>query len=81
MLRTIYGKIRGQTIELDQAIDLADGAKVEIVIRSAQPSLQWGEGLKRSAGAMSGFWTPEDDAILEELHQDREQMISRELPE
>lgn len=80
-LKTIHGRIHGKTIELDEAIDLADGAKVEIVIRPVQPSQPWGKGLQRSAGALADSWSGEDDEILAELHQDRERTISREIPE
>ncbi len=38
------------------------------VIPAKEP---WGEGLRRSAGALAQQWTDEDDRILDELHQGR----------
>jgi len=81
MLKTIRGRIHGKTIEFDEAIDIADGVEVEIVIRATQSSRPWGEGLKRSAGALADSWTEEDDEILADLHQDRERTTPREIPE
>lgn len=81
MLKTVHGRIHGKIIELEEAIDLADGVHVEIVIRPVESARPWGEGLHRSAGALADSWTQEDDEILAELHQDRERTTSREIPE
>ncbi len=41
---------------------------------------QWGDGLRRCAGALADEWSEEDDRILEELHQDRKRDTRREVP-
>jgi hypothetical protein len=49
--KTIRGRVRGKTIELDEVPGVADGEEVEITVKPAKPKRPWGEGIKRSAGA------------------------------
>ena len=48
--RTVSGKIRGQTIELDADLGLPEGQSVELVVRVSRQTEAWGEGIRRSAG-------------------------------
>jgi hypothetical protein len=81
MTRIIHGVVHGNTIELKEHPGVPDGQEVEVVVRVPAPARAWGEGIRRSAGAMAEFWTEEDDKILEELAQDRRQDSRREIPE
>ena len=56
MTKTIYGKVHGRTIELDEDPGVAEGQQVEITIKSMPAKKPWGEGLRRCAGRwpMSG---------------------------
>jgi hypothetical protein len=77
----LRGVVHGQTIELNGASGLVDGAEVEIrVVEVSQPRIS-GEGLKRCAGALANDWTEEDDTILQRIYDDRKQSAIRELPE
>lgn len=74
MIQRLHGTVRGKTIEIDGDLGLHDGDKVELSVRVVPPaerSEPWGEGLKRCAGALADSWTPEDDAILQEIYQAR----------
>ena len=81
MSQTIHGKIHGKTIQLDQDAGLADGEEVEVIVKLAKSRLPWGEGIKRSAGAMATHWTEEDDRILAEIQEDRVRASQREILE
>lgn len=73
MTLTLRGHIHSDQIELERDPGLDEGQAVEIqltVIAAPQP---WGDGLRRSAGALAGEWSEEDGRILEELHRQREQ--------
>lgn len=69
MTKTIHGRIHGRTIEMDEALDLADGEEVEVTVRRARPRRPWGEGIRRSAGGWADY--PEMDAVMEQIHQER----------
>ena len=68
---TIQGVVHGRTIELTSDPGLDDGAVVEVVVRLVEPRTAWGDGIRRSAGALSDHWTEADDRILEGIQQDR----------
>lgn len=73
--------ITGPTLTIPVPAEFA-GQQVEIAIRVLpKKSEPWGEGLKRSAGALANEWTAEDDRILGEIHQDRKRSSHREIPE
>src|SRR5438132_1574712 len=48
--------IRGKTIELEADPGLEDGQTVEVVVRVVKRPEAWGEGIRRSAGAMAEHW-------------------------
>ena len=66
MTKLVHGKIRGRTIELSEDLGLAEGQQVEVQVKILQATPQWGEGLKRCAGALAD--DPEWDAIMNEVH-------------
>ncbi len=78
MTKTIQGKVRGRTIELNEDLGLAEGQQVEVQVKVLQETRPWGEGLKRCAGALAD--DPEWDAIMDEVHQARK-LERRPLPE
>ena len=81
MLKTIHGIIHGNTIELNENPGIAEGQMVELTIKAVPPRAPWGEGLRRCAGALAKEWTPEDDRILEEIHQERRRDTRRDATE
>jgi hypothetical protein len=82
MNKTMTGRIHGRTIELTDDPGLQDGQEVRVQMTPVLPlPANWGEGIRRSAGALANEWTEEDDRILEEIHQDRKRDSRPELPE
>ena len=79
MTEIIRGIIHGRTIELDRNPGIGDGQKVEVILRPERSAQQWGEGIRRSAGALADF--PEMDAIMEEIQQERRRATLRGLQE
>jgi hypothetical protein len=79
MVKFVHGKVHGKTIELDEDLGLADGQEVEVQVKAVPSTRTWGEGLRRSAGALADdpYW----DAIMEEIYQARKRDTRRELPE
>lgn len=71
MTANATGKIKGRTIELDQDLGIEDGQEVKVKIEVVHPSKNWGEGLRRCAGAFADEWTEEDDHFFEQLRQQR----------
>ena len=69
MNTTVSGTLHGDTIELDRAIGMLSGQKVEVVIRPAKDLKHCGEGLQRCAGSLADM--PELDAIMDEIYQQR----------
>jgi len=69
MTKTIHGKVRGRTIELDEDPGIADGQTVEVIVRPAKPRQPWGEGIKRSAGVAAD--DPDFDEVFEQIARDR----------
>jgi hypothetical protein len=66
----ITGTMHGRTIELDSAPGLAEGQRVEVrVVPMAIPVSRWGEGLRKSAGAMAD--EPEFERIMQEVQGQR----------
>jgi len=81
MTKTAHGKIQGQTIVFDEPLGLPPGQEVEVTITPIARQQTWGEGIRRSAGAMADSWTGDDDRILAEIHEDRKRATRREIPE
>jgi hypothetical protein len=73
----IRGTIYGKTIDLERNPGIGDGQKVEVIVRPERSPTQWGEGIRRSAGALAGF--PEMDALMEEIQQERRRATLRGL--
>ena len=69
MNKVLHGIVHGNTIELTEAPGVADGQKVEVVVKFSMPSRPWGEGIRASAGGWADY--PEMDAIMEEIQQSR----------
>jgi hypothetical protein len=67
---SIRGVIHGKTLELASDPGFDPGQEVQVQIRAVVQS-KCGEGLRRSAGAFAVDWTPEDDAVLNQLRRDR----------
>ncbi len=70
MTKIIHGKMRGNMIELDEDLGIAEGQEVEVHVRlvSNLPS-KTGEGFLRTEGALAGDL--EWDSIMEEIYAAR----------
>jgi hypothetical protein len=80
MTKTIHGKVRGKTIELEEDLGVADGQEVEIQIKViSKPGSKTGEGFLRTEGALAddGEW----DGIMEEIHRARKQERRPQIPD
>lgn len=69
MNKVMQGIVHGKTIELNDALGVADGQEVEVVVRFSNPSKSWGSGIRESAGGWADY--PEMDAIMERILEDR----------
>ena len=74
------GVIYGKTIELINDPGLKEGQEVEVTLCAATNAESWGEGLRRSAGALADSWQQEDDEILDRIQGDRLRSVGRDLP-
>ena len=81
MNETLRGVIHGRTIDLTEDPGLVDGQQVEIIIKAVTRPAQWGEGIRRCAGAFAADWTEEDERIMLEIHQERKRDSRRESSE
>jgi hypothetical protein len=70
------GIVHGNTIVLDSTPSAFDGQAVEVRIRRVEPKRPWGEGIRKSAGALADY--PELDEIMERIH--RERKLDRATP-
>jgi len=77
----LHGVIHGKIIELAVDPGLIEGQEVEVTVRAAHRDAPWGEGLRRSAGALADSWQPDDDRILDEIRDARTRSAGREIPE
>lgn len=68
-MKTVTGIIHGNTIQLKDAINLAEGMEVEVIIRPSTAKRQPGEGFLRTEGALADDL--EWDAIMDEIQQTR----------
>jgi hypothetical protein len=69
MTKTLHGKIRGRTIELDEDPGTAEGQQVEVQMKVVEPTREWGDGIRRSAGGWADH--PEMDAIMDKIREER----------
>lgn len=69
MIRTIHGIVRGRIIELREETGVADGQEVEVQLRIKSSNVEWGAGIRRTAGALADdpYW----DAIMQQVQQTR----------
>lgn len=89
MTRTLYGKVHGKTIELEEDLGVAEGQEVEIQVKIMNPRKKlpgpppgWQPGATSStAGLLADSWTDEDDRVLQEIYMDRKRETRREVPE
>ena len=68
----LRGIVRGNTIELDEAIGLRDGQEVRVSVQAvggAERQLLRGEGIRRSAGA----WAEDSEKLDRYLEWNRRQ--------
>ena len=80
--RTLHGVINGKTIELTEDPGMPAGQQVDVAVTSLPTQKPgWGDGLRRSAGALSEEWTDDDDRILSEIYHQRKQDRRRDLSE
>ena len=64
------GVVHGRTIELSQDLGLGDGQHVRVTVETVDAPNAWGEGIRRSAGAMADW--PELDDIFASIQRDRQ---------
>jgi hypothetical protein len=89
MTKTLYGKVHGKTIQLDEDLGVAEGQEVEIQIKILEtkkrppgPPPGWRPcAPSTTAGILAHSCTEEDDRILEQIYQDRKRESRREVPE
>ena len=71
----VQGVIHGKTIELDASPGIADGRRVELVLRAKKspgpPPGCRADGTETAAGMLANSWTEDDDRVLEEIQQRR----------
>lgn len=66
MTKTLHGKVRGRTIELDEDLGVAEGQEVEVQVKLIlQSPRKSGEGFLRTEGALAD--DEEWDAVMEEI--------------
>lgn len=79
MTKTFHGKVHGQTIQIDEDLDIADGEEVEVIVKRTQAPPAWGEGIRRSAGAAANI--PEFDIVFAQIENERKAARFREASE
>ncbi len=80
MNRTMHGKVRGKTIELDEDPGVAEGQEVEVRMKVVVKSTERrGEGFLRTEGALAD--DTEWDAIMEEIHKARKLERRPQIPD
>ena len=79
LYKTVYGD--PCTIELHEDPHVADGQKVQVIVKTLNIREPWGEGLKRCAGIVADENPQEDDKILDEIYRERKTKSHREVPE
>jgi hypothetical protein len=68
-VNTVTGVLHGRTIELDQSVAIADGQRVEVVIRTVVPKN--GDGIRAAAGAWADADDEEFNRWLKETYEAR----------
>lgn len=83
MVKIFQGIVHGRTIEVVEDLGVEEGQIVEVQVKVVPITggKHWGDGLRRSAGALADEWTDEDDKILNEIYEERKRDTRREIPE
>ncbi|MDP6117982.1 MAG: hypothetical protein QF437_15615 [Planctomycetota bacterium] len=81
MTKLLNGIIHGKTVELSDDPGMEDGQEVEVMVRLAKENGNWGDGLRRCAGALADSWTEEDDRILDQIYKERQTDSRPEIEE
>lgn len=89
MTKTVHGKVRGKTIELDEDLGIAEGQDVEVSVTIIRPRKRlpgpppgWEPGsAMTTAGMLAGSSTEEDDRILEQIYRDGKRESTRGVSE
>lgn len=79
MTRTFHGKVHGQTIQIDEDLDIADGEEVVVIVTRTKTPPVWGEGIRRSAGAAASI--PDFDDVFTQIETERKAAQFRETGE
>jgi hypothetical protein len=80
MNKTLHGKVRGRTIELDEDPGVAEGQEVEVQMKVVPMSTQkTGEGFLRTEGALAD--DEEWDAIMDEIYKARKLERRPQIPD
>ncbi len=79
MTRTFHGKVHGQTIQIDEDLNIADGEEVVVVVTRTKTPQAWGEGIRRSAGAAASI--PDFDDVFAQIETERKAARYRETDE
>jgi len=69
MDKIIEGVVHGGNIELLGEPGIGEGQHVQVVLSVSPSEGAWGEGIRRTAGALAD--DPDWDAIMAEVHQGR----------
>ncbi|MEN6457660.1 MAG: hypothetical protein ABFC63_01910 [Thermoguttaceae bacterium] len=81
----LHGTVHGRTVELDDDPGIEDNRVVEVILRTKQlpgPPPAWKPGsTETAAGMLADAWTPEDDRIHNEIHEERGRSVFREIAE
>lgn len=80
MTKTIYGKVHGKMIELDEDLGVAEGQEVEIQVKViTKTSQKTGEGFLRTEGALAD--DEEWDGIMDEIYKARKLDRRPQIPD
>ena len=69
MSKIIEGVVHGRTIELLADPGVGEGQRVQVVLSVSPSEEAWGEGIRRTAGALAD--DPDWDTIMAEVHEGR----------
>ena len=69
MIKSLHGVVHGRTIELDGDLGVPEGQEVEVQVTVVPSRKPWGEGIRRTAGALAD--DPDWGGIMDEVYQAR----------
>ena len=79
MTKTIHGTVHGKIFELDEDLGVAEGQEVEVQMKVVSATTTWGEGLRRSAGALADI--PGLDEDMQQILRERKTDRFRDVPQ